>query len=201
MVWKVFSFYYKFKYHIRLLVKVIQKKSEPSFVFELISNCFRIPISGTYHNFYCFQSGLTSALGKMYNFALLLVTLLSLGNEVFGEDHSTTYEQLFELGMDAYRQEKWSKCAIFLQKAIDDYHFFKNAIIDCRLQCRSLSDEEFASPKLQVFHEMLEDSNCLRRCKKKKFGMRPDGPQPTALDKKFEKRAPYNFLQFCLFRV
>lgn len=130
---------------------------------------------------------------------MLLLILFPSDNECVSSDHSTTYEQFYELGMDAYRQEKWSKCSTFIQKAIDDYHFYKNAIIDCRLKCRSNSSEEFSLVKLQFFHEMLEDSNCLRRCKKKTFGMRPDGPQPSVLDKKFEKRAPYNFLQFCLF--
>ena len=122
-------------------------------------------------------------------------------NDGSRDDHTTTYEQYFELGMDAYKQEKWSKCSDFLQKAIADFHFYKNAIIDCRLHCRNEKSTPVLVSKEQIFHGMMEESNCLRRCKKKKFGMRLDGPQPTDLDKKFEKRAPYNFLQFCQFRV
>ena len=132
---------------------------------------------------------------------VLLILICIPEDDGFKEDHTTTYEQYFELGMDAYKQEKWTKCSDFLQKAIDDFHFYKNAIIDCRLKCRTDLSTDALSSKEQIFHGMLEESNCLRRCKKKKFGMRPEGPQPTALDKKFEKRAPYNFLQFCQFQV
>ena len=117
------------------------------------------------------------------------------------EDHTTTFEQFYELGMDAYRLEKWSKCSTFLQRAIKDFHFYKNATVDCRLRCKSNISASLSSSKSQFFHEMIEDSNCLRRCKKKTFGMRQEGPQPSVLDQKFEKRVPYNFLQFCLFKV
>ena len=137
-------------------------------------------------------------LQMSYSLSLLLL-LFNVGSQ--GEDHSTTFEQFYELGMDAYRQEKWSKCSTFIQRAINDYHFFRNTIIDCRLNCRKDSTTTFSLPKLRFFHEMIEDSNCLRRCKKKSFGMRPERPQPSALDKKFEQRVPYNFLQFCLFKV
>lgn len=136
-----------------------------------------------------------------FGISLTLLILSLSGNTYANGDHITTYEQYYELGMDAYRQEKWSKCSTFLQKAIDDFHFYKNALIDCRLKCRTNSSSEFSLLKLQFFHEIMENSNCLRRCKKKAFGLRPERPQPSVLDKKFEKRTPYNFLQFCLFRV
>ena len=132
--------------------------------------------------------------------AFMILTLVP-ENDGSKNDHTTTYEQYFELGMDAYKQEKWSKCSEFLHKALNDFHFYKNAIIDCKLNCRNEKSTNLWVSKEQNFHGMLEESNCLRRCKKKKFGLRPEGPQPVDLDKKFEKRAPYNFLQFCQFRV
>ena len=116
-------------------------------------------------------------------------------------DRFTNYGQYYELGMDAYRQEKWSKCADFFQRAIDDFHFYKNNVIDCRLKCKKDNPELKQALDQLIFHEILERSNCLRRCKKKKLGDRAEEEIDISIDKKFEERTPYNFMQFCYFKV
>lgn len=115
-------------------------------------------------------------------------------------EHLTNYEQLYEIGMDAYRQEKWSKCSTFFQNAIEDYYFVKNTLIDCRLQCKTGYDHLPRGSISAVFHQFLVSSNCLRRCKKK-LANRAEEEISFAVDKKFEDRAPYNYLQFCLFKL
>lgn len=113
----------------------------------------------------------------------------------------TNYEKLYDLGMDAYKGEKWTKCSEFFQNAIDDYHFYKNTVIDCRLKCKDNTSEQSLDSFLSTFHVILERSNCLRRCKKKKLGNRSEEEIALSVDKKFEDRTPYNYMQFCYFKV
>lgn len=115
-------------------------------------------------------------------------------------DHFASYEKLYDLGMDAYKQQKWSKCSEFFQSAIADYHFYKNTVIDCRLKCNENDPDAFGNLS-SVFHELLLKSNCLRTCKKKKLGLRAEEVISLAVDKKFEDRNPYNYMQFCYFKV
>ncbi|XP_053383819.1 prolyl 3-hydroxylase 1-like [Mercenaria mercenaria] len=129
-------------------------------------------------------------------FSSLLMTFVGSSIQV----HLTNYGKLYELGMDAYKQEKWSKCAEFFQKAIDDYHFYKNTVIDCRLKCKEDQSEHTFVSFLSTLHVILESSNCLRRCKKKKLGERAEEEIEFSVDKKFEGRTPYNYMQFCYFK-
>ncbi|XP_060578759.1 prolyl 3-hydroxylase 1-like isoform X3 [Ruditapes philippinarum] len=125
-----------------------------------------------------------------------LITLV----ESLMHDRLTNYAQYYDLGMDAYRQEKWPKCAEFFQRAIDDFHFFKDTVIDCRLNCKKGQPEFKEISHQLIFHDILERSNCLRRCKKKKLGDRAEEEIEMVYDKKFEERTPYNFMQFCYFK-
>lgn len=110
------------------------------------------------------------------------------------------YEKLYDLGMDAYKEEKWSKCSEFFENAINDFHFYKTAVIDCRLKCKGSRTGQQYDSLVTTFHEILQLSNCLRRCKKKKLGERAEEEISSSVDKKFEDRNPYNYLQFCYFK-
>ncbi|XP_052286889.1 prolyl 3-hydroxylase 1-like isoform X2 [Dreissena polymorpha] len=125
---------------------------------------------------------------------LLLLSLFVLENCNSLSSHSAlSYEQLYDLGMDAYKNGKWDKCSSLFQKAIDDYHFYKRTLIDCRLKCK----DKKAPPS---FSNILVEGNCLRKCKKKVLGFRAELEVSFAVNKKFEERAPYNYMSFCYFK-
>ncbi|KAL4225364.1 procollagen-proline 3-dioxygenase [Mactra antiquata] len=102
--------------------------------------------------------------------------------------------------MRAYKQGDWGECTKYFQSAIDDYHFVKDGIIDCRLKCKQTEDETNEDENIMDLHVLLLQSNCLRICKHELLGDRAEEEVSYVVDKKFEDRTPYNFVQFCYFK-
>lgn len=134
------------------------------------------------------------------SFVIAFFTIFHSSN-CFNDDHSIGYEKLYELGMDAYKKGNWMDCTQFFQSAIEDYHYIKNAVIDCRMKCKNNEEETPENEFTLNFLTILKRSNCLRRCKKTILGQRAETDVSYAVDKKFEDRSPYNYAQFCYFKV
>ncbi|KAK3603211.1 hypothetical protein CHS0354_036138 [Potamilus streckersoni] len=120
------------------------------------------------------------------------------------DDPSSTYEILYEKGLEAYKDGNWFACASYLNRSIQDYKYYVEAVTHCRLNCKkSVISAEAIGINFELFYyqQLVEISDCLRRCKKGKLGKRPEIPAPLVVDKKFEDRMPYNYLQFCYFKI
>lgn len=116
-------------------------------------------------------------------------------NQVIG------YDTAYELGMDAYRKEKWSQCSKFFKRAIENYHLHQNIVAECRLKCQTKKFFPNSTMLTDVFHDFLEKGTCLRKCNKKKLGPRAEVEISAVTTKKFQERTPYNFLHYCYYKV
>lgn len=131
--------------------------------------------------------------------AYLIVVFLNKVNAL-KPDQVMSYDTAYDLGMDAYKHEKWSQCTKFFKSAIDNYHIHQNLVAECRLKCqpRNFSESQTLD---EIFHELLLKGNCLRLCNKKTFGSKAEVEISAVIMKKFEDRMPYNYLHFCYFKV
>jgi len=130
-------------------------------------------------------------------FILLLIAACFKAALLLHPDQVNNYERLYELGMTFYRQEFWEECSKYFDLALKDYHFHRNSVINCRLKCYDGNDD-FTLINLET---ILETANCVRLCKKKILGPRAEEEISNHITKKFEDRAPYNYLSFCLYKV
>ncbi|KAK3603209.1 hypothetical protein CHS0354_036136 [Potamilus streckersoni] len=120
------------------------------------------------------------------------------------DDPSSTYEILYEKGLEAFKNGNWFACASYLNRSIQDYKLYVEAATHCRLDCKkSVISAEAAGIdfELNYYREIVKLSNCVRRCKNKKLGKRPEIPAPLLMEKEFEDRMPYHYLQFCYFKL
>ncbi|KAK3102772.1 hypothetical protein FSP39_013837 [Pinctada imbricata] len=145
---------------------------------------------------------------KLWNFMLLLSFPHQYHVESLVEDPLVTYDALYQVGMDFYRDEKWSRCIAFINKALEDYYFFKENLVKCRLDCKDrYSKSDFSDVfrrkdllTLKFFGDLILESNCVKRCHKRVFGDRPeeeDRRVTNVVEEDFKRGRPYHFLQFC----
>ena len=132
------------------------------------------------------------------------------------EDPLITYEALYQVGMDFYRDKNWENCLAFIHKSLEDYNFYKENSIKCRLDCKdrlsnakyewivSSNDVKDDMMTLKFLEQVAYESNCVKRCFKRVFGDRPEQKNrrvPNRVDEDFENGRPYHFLQFCYYQV
>ncbi|KAL3842117.1 hypothetical protein ACJMK2_020168 [Sinanodonta woodiana] len=140
---------------------------------------------------------------RKITFSALFLICFSLLN-CLPDDPSSTYEILYEKALEAYKDGNWFACASYLNRSIQDYKFYVEVVTRCRLNCKkSVIPAEAVGINFELiyYQQLLEISDCLRRCKKGKLGKRPEIPAPLVVDRKFEDRMPYNYLQFCYFKL
>ncbi|KAK3603207.1 hypothetical protein CHS0354_036134 [Potamilus streckersoni] len=122
----------------------------------------------------------------------------------FHDDPSSTYEILYEKGIEAYKMGNWFACASYLHRSIQDYKLYVEAVINCRLNCKkSVISAEAAGFDFESNYckQIVKISDCLQRCKRAKLGKRAEIPASLVVDKKFEDRMPYDYLQFSYFKL
>ena len=143
-------------------------------------------------------------LQRMKTIILLNFVFVCVAYGVDLNDPTVTFEEMYPSGVDAYNEGKWFECTNILNTAIEDYKFYRHTISSCRSSCRTVTkSEEIESriAQLLVFEKLIESSSCQRRCRKLGFGERPDIRPDVDLILLFEKRIPYNYLQFCYYKV
>ncbi len=119
-------------------------------------------------------------------------------------DPTVTYDMLYNSGVEAYLQERWYECASFMKRALEDYKFYTENLADCRQKCKHKSNYETETPafaELQFFDNAVKRSDCIRRCKQKRFGERPESDATTEIKVEFEGLKPYDYLQICAYKV
>ncbi|XP_046553099.1 prolyl 3-hydroxylase 1-like isoform X2 [Haliotis rubra] len=115
-----------------------------------------------------------------------------------------TFASLYSTGVEAYNDQTWFLCASSLENAIKDYRFYKDTVIDCRIQCKKSTTIREVTPEMvefSVFERMIENSDCIRRCKRDKFGEKVYPDPRDRIFTTFQGRKPYEYLQFCWFQL
>lgn len=128
-------------------------------------------------------------------------------NEVFKllTETNATFDQLYQDGVKAYNDHLWYSCASKMERAIKDYNNFKRVLSDCRLDCskgiRSSKLTNITSKFIDfsAYASFLKASDCFRRCTDESLTTHPKVTEK--LESLFEKRKPYMYLQFCLYKV
>lgn len=85
---------------------------------------------------------------------LLIFSILLVLNSVVSlpDDPGTTYEQYFLWGKQTYTTESWEDCVNFMQRALEDYEYFRDETRHCRKECNNEIPE--ISAKLGPLSEM-----------------------------------------------
>lgn len=119
-------------------------------------------------------------------------------------DPANTYDILYSQAVEAYLNEQWDECVTRMNEAIEDYHFYKDAVVGCRLECIKASFEKpLVSPQLEdmkLWEKMIKKTLCLLKCKKEILKNRAE-----LVDRKveadFDTLKPYDYLQLCYFKT
>ena len=141
-----------------------------------------------------------------------------LGKQV--DDRWMNFEDLFLYGKDAYLSNDWKMCIYYMEKAVEDYRFYNDQVIRCKMECRRDADwspapsaesetsssvallvGEDADEDVRFFEKAVRNTLCLMKCKRLLFGK--DRAEQTAAEtiKEFESKSPYNYLQLCYHQV
>ena len=101
-------------------------------------------------------------------------------------------------------KERWFECGTHIKRALDDYKYYTENLSDCRQLCKHHNNFDVKSAafaETHYFGNAIQRSDCIRRCKKKRFGERPDSEAVLEVRLEFESLKPYDYLQICAFKV
>ncbi|XP_038053133.1 cartilage-associated protein-like [Patiria miniata] len=118
---------------------------------------------------------------------------------------ATTYDEWYQSGMDAYNKENWEDTVYYLEKALEEFRFYRSSLVECRIKCSnftrtpSLKDESTLLEEMKYFQGLFLKANCVRKCKFEKLGDRPQLIDNDMTDK-FLSRMPYSYLQFAYYK-
>ena len=56
-------------------------------------------------------------------------------------DPEVTYLKMYQEGREAYTKERWFEAIDFLEKAIEDWHWYRDELAQCRIKCNKVSVE------------------------------------------------------------
>lgn len=119
-------------------------------------------------------------------------------------DPTNSYDILYHQAVEAYLDENWDECVSRMNEAIEDYHFYRDAVVGCRLECLKESFEKpLVSPHLEdmkLWEKMIKKTLCLLKCKKALLKNRAEITDKTVIHE-FESLRPYDYLQLCYFKV
>lgn len=122
------------------------------------------------------------------------------------DDKPKNYEDLYNIGKDSYLANDWKNCVKYFNLALEDYHYYKDAVTNCKMQCRKeVSDFTPLQPvdidDFHFFEKMTRNTLCLIKCKKTALGKdRVEMVSPVVAENFFNK-GPYNYLQLCYYQV
>ena len=159
-------------------------------------------------------TGLHSSLPVIHidfrKIAVFTLVLLKLGSNVADDTFSQEpvyFDQLYVEGVKAYTDQLWYKCAYNLENAVKEYRNYKKALTDCRMTCKRkerrspLEELSIGIGDLSMFESFLKHADCYRRCKSDAYELRPGFRLTNLLEAAFETRQPYQYLQFCWYKV
>ena len=119
------------------------------------------------------------------------------------DDPSRTYDIYYTKAVEAYLDEDWPQCITFMNEAIEDYHFYHDAQVNCRLTCQKASSNNPSithQGDLQHWERLIKQTLCILKCKKNVLQERAEIISRSVTDD-FESFKPYDYLQLCYFKV
>ena len=137
-------------------------------------------------------------------FVLINIFISTLAQKGPDKEREESFAELYEAGVQAYDEEDWYQCELQMVDALSDYKFYKQTIVDCRLQCKKTTSIRELTPEMvefSVFEKFVENSDCVRRCKQAAFGNKKYPHTSSVIFETFQTRKPYEYLQFCWYKV
>ncbi|XP_013813606.1 prolyl 3-hydroxylase 3 isoform X1 [Apteryx mantelli] len=115
------------------------------------------------------------------------------------------YDLLYADGVRAYLAREWTRAAELLQRSLHSYAGLREARSACHRACHD--EVAFvrgpAAPWDSAFFDrVLQRANCLQHCLGRQLGGPPSAHRIShAIQRDFEQREPYNYLQVAFFQL
>lgn len=153
-----------------------------------------------------FQLKLVKAVISLIS-VLAVVKLRSCVADDISAEEPVYFDQFYAQGVKAYNDQLWYKCAYNLESAVNEYRTFKKTLTDCRVRCKKEKKQSHLRSlpsdlgEFSLFETYLKHADCFRRCKNDAYELRPGLRLTDILETTFETRKPYQYLQFCWYKV
>uniref|UniRef100_A0A8C5RLM6 procollagen-proline 3-dioxygenase n=1 Tax=Laticauda laticaudata TaxID=8630 RepID=A0A8C5RLM6_LATLA len=141
----------------------------------------------------------------MLSFSLLLFAG-SCGCFSSGSSHVGPFDSLYADGVRAYFARDWPRASELLQRALHSYSQLQEARRKCRSACQREACFGSQSPlqpwETSFFDRVLQRAECLEGCLGRRLGGQPSRYRASRLiQRDFEEREPYNYLQIAFFKL
>lgn len=142
---------------------------------------------------------------KYHRFLEIVCILVICGcSAATSADPSRSYDILYTKAVEAYLDENWEQCVTSMNEALEDYHFYIDAQVGCRLSCQKPSSNKYITPQnledLTHWETMIKQTLCILKCKKKVLKGRAEIIS-RSVSHDFESFKPYDYLQLCYFKI
>ena len=118
---------------------------------------------------------------------------------------AAAFDELYNDGIRLYSEEKWEDSVRSFRMALADYRHENEVKSNCIIQCREKVDKSnilrngMYDGGTLVLYYVIRVRRCADLCREKFMGRRT--PIAKFLRDAFEKREPYNYLQYSYFKV
>lgn len=122
---------------------------------------------------------------------------------------SKTFVELYEIGVEAYLENNWRDCIVFLEAALHEYHIYRQTIINCRMEC--WFESQRTTPlmanvnvdNLQFYDNIVQRTLCLGKCHNRYLHKQylPPFYLHKIYRERFQSMLPYEYLQLCYYKV
>ena len=118
---------------------------------------------------------------------------------------AAAFDELYTDGIDSYTSESWKEAVRSFQLALADYRHESDVRANCLLQCQEQADNSdvlrnghYDGGSLVLYYA-IRVRRCCDLCQERYLGRR--SPVAQYIRDAFDKKEPYNYLQFCYFKV
>jgi len=116
-----------------------------------------------------------------------------------------TYYDFYKEGRVAYTKERWFEAIDLLERALEDWRWYREELAQCRIKCRKLSDDMTLDKQITHFDLILAarwiiNAACQKKCKREKFPNRA-AVYDEKIDDEFVQLKPYNYLQMSYYKA
>ncbi|XP_026542029.1 prolyl 3-hydroxylase 3 [Notechis scutatus] len=143
----------------------------------------------------------------MLSFSLLLLLFAgSCGCFSSGSSHVAPFDSLYADGVRAYFAQDWPRASELLQRSLHSYSQLQEARRKCRSGCQREACFGSQSPlqpwETSFFDRVLQRAECLEECLGRSLGGQPSRYRASrVIQRDFEEREPYNYLQVAYFKL
>ena len=147
-------------------------------------------------------------------FVFTLLTIFSFGDitqasieniDLNYTQPAATFDELYNDGIRLYSNESWGKAIRSFMLAIADHRQEAEVRANCIIQCREKVDKSdvlrnglYDGGSLVLYY-VIRVRRCADLCQEKFLGRR--GPIAKFVRDAFERREPYNYMQFAFYKV